>query len=56
MDIDNALIKLNEFKEIAQKIKGDCELIGFTDDSFTFKIQFGKNKDDDHKTIIGFAQ
>jgi len=56
MNIDNALDKLNEFKKVAKKIKGECELVGFTDDSFTFKIQFDKKKEDDHKTIVGFAQ
>ena len=55
MNIDNALDKLNEFKKVAEKIKGECELVGFTDDSFTFKVQFGK-KEDNHKTIVGFAQ
>ena len=55
MNIDNALDKLNEFKKVAEKIKGECELVGFTDDSFTFKVQFGKNEDG-HKTIVGFAQ
>ena len=57
MNIDNALDKLNEFKKVAKKIKGECEFVGFTDDSFTFKIQFDKKKkEDDHKTIVGFAQ
>ena len=28
MDIDSAIEKLNEFKKIAKKFKGECELVG----------------------------
>ena len=53
MDIDNAIAKLNEFKKVAKKIKGECELVDMNDSSFTFKVQFSKT-DDKHK-VIGFA-
>ena len=53
MDIDNAIAKLNEFKKVAKKISGECELVGFNENSFTFKVQFGK-KDDEIKPIVGF--
>lgn len=53
VDIDNAIAKLNEFKKVAKKIKGECELVDMNDSSFTFKVQFSKSSNE-HK-VIGFA-
>lgn len=53
MDIDSAIQKLNEFKKISKKFKGECELVGFNDNSFTFKVEFGKNEQE--RRPIGFS-
>ena len=53
MDIDSAIKKLNEFKKIAKKFKGECELIDFNENSFTFKAEFGK--DEPERRPIGFS-
>lgn len=59
MNIDAAIEKLNEFKKIAKKVSatnlGECELTGFGDDSFTFKVSFKKDAEDKSK-IIGFHE
>ena len=53
MNIDNAIEKLNEFKKIAKTFKGECELVGFNDSSFTFKVEFSKDNSSTKK--IGFS-
>ena len=53
MDIDSAIEKLNEFKKISKKFKGECELVGFNDNSFTFKVEF--HKDESNVKKIGFS-
>lgn len=53
MDIDSAIEKLNEFKKIAKKFKGECELVGFNESSFTFKVEFGN--DEPERRPIGFS-
>lgn len=52
MNIDSAIEKLNEFKKIAKKFKGECELVGFNESSFTFKVEF--DKDEPERRPIGF--
>ena len=53
MDIDSAIEKLNEFKKIAKKFKGECELVGFNESSFTFRVDF--NRDNEDRKLIGFT-
>lgn len=53
MDIDSVIEKLNEFKKISKKFKSECELVGFNDNSFTFKVEF--SKDEPERRPIGFS-
>ncbi len=55
MNIDNAIAKLNEFKKVAKKLSGECELVEVSDSSFVFKVEFDK-KDSKRRPVIGFAQ
>ena len=54
MNITAAIATLNKFKQVAKKVSGECELLGFGDNSFTMKITFGN--DNQKKKIIGFSQ
>ena len=53
MNIDNAIKKLTEFKKLSKKFNGECELVGFNDNSFTFKVEFGSEGKE--KQPIGFT-
>lgn len=55
MNIDNAIAKLNEFKKVAKKLSGKCELVEVSDSSFIFKVDFDK-EDSKRRPVIGFAQ
>ena len=56
MDIDLAISKLNDFKKMSKKL-GERELVAFDSNSFTVKIQFGKENEDmpDRCRVVGFC-
>ena len=53
MNIDSVIKKLNEFKKISKSFKGKCELVDFNDSSFTIKVDFNDNANE-QRHVIGF--
>lgn len=62
MDINTAIDQLVRFKKIA-KMLGDCNLVGFDNNSFTVKVSFSEQADNndaapvaERRPILGFAE
>ena len=62
MDINTAIDQLVRFKKIA-KMLGDCNLVGFDNNSFTVKVSFAEQAEKcedapvtEHRPVLGFAE